>query len=403
MPHPTDPRDAALQAVLAIRSGIPMQEALDQDALPPEGRAAARRLTADTLRYWSRSAAALKPFLQRTPDARTDALLRLAVTELLAHGTPPHAAVSAAVDRAGRYRALANAVLRRVSDDGREAWHAARPTRLPGWLRGRLSAAYGNARTEAIEAAHERGAPLDLTAREDPEALAEATGGTLLSTGTVRLRGGQVTALPGFDDGAFWVQDAAAAMPARLLGAGPGERVLDLCAAPGGKTMQLAATGAHVTAVDSDPARLDVLRRNLARTRLSAEVVEADALTYEAALFDAVLLDAPCSATGTIRRHPDLPYVKDGKGLRDLFGVQERMLSHALTLLKPGGRLVYATCSLLPEEGERQAERAIADGWRAFGDAPAPRTPEGGFRTTPEMWPGEGHLDGFYFVALRRG
>ena len=399
MPPITDPRDAALIAVQAVRAGAPLT--VPDAELKPEGRAMARRLAADTLRHWSRAGTALKPFLQRTPDAHTEALLRMATVELLAHGTPPHAAVSSAVSRAGRYRGLANAVLRRVSESGREVWDAAPTQRLPGWLRGRLSSAYGNARVQSIEAAHEAPVPLDLTARDDPAAFAEATGGTLLPTDTVRLARGQVTALPGYAEGAFWVQDAAAAMPARLLDAQPGERVLDLCAAPGGKTMQLAATGAQVTALDSDAGRLETLRQNLARTKLRAEVVHADALRYEAEPFDAILLDAPCSATGTIRRHPDLPFAKDGKGLKDLFRVQGRMLDHALTLLKPGGRLVFATCSLLPDEGERQIERVLGD-WRTIGEAPAPRTPEGGFRTLPDLWPEEGHLDGFYFAKLER-
>ena len=217
-----------------------------------------------------------------------------------------------------------------------------------------------------------------------------------------------MSALAGFQTGDWWVQDAAAAIPARLLAARPGERVLDLCAAPGGKTMQLAATGAQVTALDASDARLNRLRDNLGRTGLRAEVVVADALDYAAPPYDAILLDAPCSATGTIRRHPDLPYAKSAESFPALFELQEKLLDHALGLLKPGGRLVYCTCSLLIDEGEEQIrdllKRApdIAIDTAALTDLPAGWRVAEGLRTRPDYWPESGGMDGFFMTVLRK-
>ncbi|KMK68676.1 NOL1/NOP2/sun family protein [Puniceibacterium sp. IMCC21224] len=231
----------------------------------------------------------------------------------------------------------------------------------------------------------------------------------LLPTGSVRLTGaGQVTALPGFVEGAWWVQDAAAALPVRLLGDVAGRDVLDMCAAPGGKTMQLAAGGANVTALDLSPARLERVAENLARTGLSAKMVTGDALDHQG-VYDAILLDAPCSATGTIRRHPDLPHARIGDGIAELIGLQAQMIDHALDLLAPGGRLVFCTCSLLPDEGECQVEEAVVrhPGLEVLHvDAPwiAPewRTSEGGLRLRPDFWPDLGGMDGFYMAVLHK-
>lgn len=382
---------------------------------PPELRARASRLARTTLRLSGRADAAMKPFLQRPPRPAIRALLRLATVEMLAEGEAPHGVVNAAVTIAKREQAKAapmvNAVLRRVADSGRESWDKTQPQRLPGWLRGRLGAAYGNARVAQMEACFEATPPVDLTPKGDAAVLPE---GEALPTGSVRLaRAGQVSALPGYESGEWWVQDAAAALPARLLAVKPGERVLDLCAAPGGKTLQLAAAGASVTALDISESRLERLKENLARTCLSAEIVAADAQDWQPeAPFDAILLDAPCSATGTIRRHPDLPFAKDGAGIKPLFALQETLAERAVELLAPGGRMVFCTCSLLPEEGERQLERllekhsdleaddgavhalaGVDDDWRI-----AP----GALRTTPEMWPERGGLDGFFIAALRK-
>ena len=242
--------------------------------------------------------------------------------------------------------------------------------------------------------------------------LAETLNATVLPTGTLRITGNvQVTALPGYDTGEWWAQDAAAAIPVRVLNPQQGEKVLDLCAAPGGKTMQLAAAGARVTALDISSPRSERIAANLARTGLSARTVTGDAMEFTETGWDAILLDAPCSATGTLRRHPDLPHARDGSEIGDLIALQARMIDHALGLLKPGGRLVFCTCSLIPDEGEVQAEEAIArhpglTADRAALDLPgldpAWITEEGGLRLRPDFWPDLGGMDGFYVVVLRR-
>ena len=241
--------------------------------------------------------------------------------------------------------------------------------------------------------------------------MAALIGGTLMPTGSIRVPdAGQVSLLPGYAEGLWWVQDAAAAVPVQVLAPKPGETVLDLCAAPGGKTMQIAARGALVTALDSSETRLARVTENLARTELTATIVVGDALTHTGT-YDAILLDAPCSATGTIRRHPDLPFAKDGAEFAGLIAQQAQMIDHALTLLNPGGRLVFCTCSLLPDEGEVQTEEALArhPGLSADSTAldlpginPDWITPEGGLRLRPDYWPDLGGMDGFYIVALRK-
>ena len=260
----------------------------------------------------------------------------------------------------------------------------------------------------AMEAAHQQGAPIDLTLKSGSTPI---EGAELLPTGSLRLHGHvHVSALPGFAEGDWWVQDAAAALPARLLDAQAGERVADLCAAPGGKTMQLAATGADVIAVDINEQRLKRVTENLTRCGLRAKLVTADALEWHPdAPLDAILLDAPCSATGTIRRHPDLPFIRDGYGIGDLIELQERLLDHALSLLRPGGRLVYATCSLIPDEGEVQVDEALArhpgltvERPVLDGIDPAWITEEGGLRLRPDYWADNGGMDGFYMAVLRK-
>ncbi|MCT4373659.1 RsmB/NOP family class I SAM-dependent RNA methyltransferase, partial [Yangia mangrovi] len=257
--------------------------------------------------------------------------------------------------------------------------------------------------------AHAAGAPLDITVASDAAGWAGKLGAELLPTGSLRLaEPGQVSALPGFDEGAWWVQDAAAAIPAKLLGDVAGLTVLDMCAAPGGKTMQLAAAGAEVTALDLSEGRMARITENLLRTGLKAVTVVGDALEAEGS-FDAILLDAPCSATGTIRRHPDLPHAKQGEGISELIGLQAAMIDHALGLLKPGGRLVFCTCSLLPDEGECQVEEALArhDGLtvaplEAAWIEPKWRSEEGGLRLRPDYWPERGGMDGFYVAVLQK-
>jgi 16S rRNA (cytosine967-C5)-methyltransferase len=383
--------------------------------LPPEERARAQRLAGETLRHLSKADAWLAPRLRKAPPLPVRNALRLGAVEI-GGGEAPHGVVNAVVTlvaqgrRTESFRGLANAIMRQLAAEGPEGWAALGPPYLPDWLRQPLIAAWGGAAVRGIEAAHMRGAPLDLSAKGDPAALADALGGELLPTGTVRLHGSvQVTALPGYQEGEFWVQDAAAALPARVLAPERGERVLDLCAAPGGKSLQMAAAGAEVTAVDISAPRLERLRDNLARTGLRARVVQGDALEFTEGGWDAILLDAPCSATGTIRRHPDLPIARDGSEMPALLELQARMIDHALSLLRPGGRLVFATCSLLPEEGEGQAEAALArhPELRAE-EAEAPGVEEAwhtgrGLRTRPDHWAERGGLDGFFVGRFRAG
>ncbi|MFW2542431.1 RsmB/NOP family class I SAM-dependent RNA methyltransferase [Primorskyibacter sp. 2E107] len=392
----------------------PLSEAATRlDALEPADRAAAQRLAADVLRGLERADRVLKPHLRKAPGLVVMNALRLGTIELCAGGAA-HGVVNDLVNlisagkRTQQFKGLVNAVLRKVAETGPTEWQKLRIPRLPKWLRGPLVEAWGPQAVAAMEAAHFAGAPLDLTAKGDPAALAEATGGTLLPTGSVRLSGGQVSALPGYDTGDFWVQDAAAALPAKLLGDVTGLTVLDMCAAPGGKTMQLAAAGAQVTALDLSHARLGRVEENLSRTRLTATLVADDALEHAGA-YDAILLDAPCSATGTIRRHPDLPHLHQGERIGALIGLQQDMLDHALSLLKPGGLLVYATCSLIPDEGECQIDEALKRHTGLTVEPPEAawieepwRSDEGGLRLRPDFWADRGGMDGFYMARLRK-
>ncbi|MEM6277129.1 MAG: transcription antitermination factor NusB, partial [Pseudomonadota bacterium] len=366
-PHPA--RAAALRLMEGVADdGRLMSELTSEDwfrALAPADRARAQRLALETFRQGERADRLLKPLLQKSPPEAVQRILRLGLVEIGALGGAAHGVVGDMVSATGAgkrtrgFKGMVNAVLRKASAQAEADWGKLPVPRLPVWIRKPLTAAYGNSAIQGIETAHLRGAPLDVTAKGDPQAVAEALGGEVLPTGSIRVReAGQVSAMAGFAEGNWWVQDAAAALPAQLLATQAGERVLDLCAAPGGKTMQLAATGALVTAVDSSGARLERVRENLARTGLSAEIIEANVFDV-AGQYDAVLLDAPCSATGTIRRHADLPHARDGAGISELIALQAKMLDHALKLVKPGGRLVFCTCSLLPDEGEVQLEDAL--------------------------------------------
>ena len=386
------------------------------DKLPPDDRARAQRLAMDTLRGMERADRLLQKHLSKYPPLTVRNALRVGTVELC-QGGAAHGVVNAMVElvathkKLGHLKGLTNAVLRKIAAEGPEAWAALRAPRLPKWLRGPLTEAWGPDAMTGIEAAHFAGAPLDLTAKRDPENLAAAVGGTVLPTGSVRVAdAGQVTTMPGFAEGDWWVQDAAAALPVKILAPQKGEAVLDLCAAPGGKTMQLAAAGAQVTAVDNSKQRMQRVRENLARVHLPAKVVVVDARRFEGT-FDAILLDAPCSATGTIRRHPDLPHAKDGSEFGDLIELQSEMIDHAWSLLNPGGRLIFCTCSLLPDEGEVQVDEALErhadmrvdrDALAVPGVDPAWTTQEGGLRLRPDYWPELGGMDGFYIACLRK-
>ncbi|SLN66462.1 Ribosomal RNA small subunit methyltransferase B [Roseovarius albus] len=377
-------------------------------------RATAQRLATETLRGLDRADRLLNRQLRKPPALHVMNTLRLGTVELCTGGDA-HGVVSELVGlvsrnpRYGKQKGLVNAVLRKMAGDAGKPWKDLRIPRMPGWLRDPLVQGYGNGVINAIEKVHFAGARLDLTAKSDAQAVAKATGGTLLPSGSIRLDdAGQVSALPGFEAGDWWVQDAAAALPAQILNPQKGEKILDPCAAPGGKTMQLAAAGADVTALDVSERRLERVQENLARTGLTATLIAGDALEHEGA-YDAILLDAPCSATGTIRRHPDLPYAKDGSEFGELIGLQSAMLDHALTLLKPGGRLVYCTCSLLPDEGECQIEELLErtpnlkvdqDALALAGIDPAWITEEGGLRLRPDYWADHGGMDGFYIACI---
>ena len=411
MPDPT--RDVAFDLLTAV---LDRHRALDDalDALPraeARDRAAGHRIAASVLRRLGTLDAVLEPFLRRAPPDPVRHILRIGAASLLLLDTPPHAAVATAVALArsrglAPFAGLVNAVLRRVSAQGPSALDGLDGPRLdtPPWL---WSAWGRDAR--AIAEAHQAEAPLDLTLRPDAPAPPDAV---ILPTGTVRLPAGtRVPDLPGFAEGAFWVQDAAAALPARLLAVRPGERVADLCAAPGGKTAQFAAAGASVIAVERDPNRAVRLRENLARLQLAAEIVVADVTAWHAdAPFDAVLLDAPCSATGTIRRHPDIPHIKRASDIPGLCAAQDALLDAAAGLLRPGGRLVYAVCSLQPEEGAPRitalSERTTlvpdpirADELPGLADAVGA---DGTVRTLPSMWREQGGMDGFFIARLRK-
>ena len=408
-------QDQARAGALRLLAGVRAGETLSDQAeglgrLAPGDRARAQRLAAEVLRNADRADAVLAPFMARRPRPDVADILRLATVEMLALGEAPHGAVNAAVGLAramgGRGQAAAgmvNAVLRKVS--AVDNWDNLPPQHLPDWLRKPLIKAYGADATRAIEAAHQAGAPLDLTAK--PGASAP---GDPLPTGSFRIIGAsQVSALPGYAAGDWWVQDAAAALAARVLQPQAGENIVDLCAAPGGKTLQLAAAGAQVTAVDLSGARMARVAENLARCGLTADMVVADALEWApAAPPDSILLDAPCSATGTIRRHPDLPALRDGSGIPAITQLQARLLDRAIAMLRPGGRLVFATCSLLPAEGEDQIAAAMdRHPGRTVqhpdlpGIDPAWRGPLG-LRLRPDYWAQQGGMDGFFIARLHK-
>ncbi|EAQ03808.1 ribosomal RNA small subunit methyltransferase B, putative [Pseudooceanicola batsensis HTCC2597] len=419
-----DPRRAAHQLVSSV---IDEQKTLADllgrtgplGRFDPADRARAQRLATETLRHLGRLDTLLAEHLSHMPPLPVLITLRIATYELAtseaAHGVVNSAVTHvAAMPRHNRLKGMTNAVLRKVAATAPSRWPDLPPSPLPDWLRAPLVMAWGEAGVVAMEAAHARGAPLDLTPR-DPSAaadMAQRLEARVLPTGNLRIdRPVQVSRLEGFDAGEWWVQDAAAAIPARLLGARPGEKVLDMCAAPGGKTLQLAAAGAEVTALDISAARTERITENLARTGLGAEIVVADALDFDRTGWDAILLDAPCSATGTIRRHPDLPHAQDGSRIGDLIALQSGLIDHALSLLRPGGRLVFCTCSLIPDEGEVQVAEALA---RHPGLSTDPAdldlpgleadwiTQEGGLRLRPDHWAGLGGMDGFYIAMLRK-
>ena len=397
-------------------------------ALIARDRALVRAMLGTALRRRGQISAIVDRLLERPVPEKTGFvldILHVAAAQVLFMEVPDRAAVAIAValadadNRSRRYKGLVNAVLRRMVAERDDLLAAtAQPWRnTPVWLFAGWQKAYGEDTALALAGMHLLEPNLDLTVKDDPQGWAERLGGTAIGGNTVRLArpGGRIEALEGYDAGAWWVQDAAAAIPARLLGDVAGLQVADLCAAPGGKTAQLAAAGGHVTAIDISARRLERLSQNLARLSLTAEVVAADLADYEpAAPFDAILLDAPCSATGTIRRHPEVAWNRRAEDVASLAAMQALLLERVSGWLKPGGRLVYCTCSLEPAEGELVVARFLAANPQ-FARLPITEaetgfaglvTGEGDLRTLPVSLPREssqnGGMDGFFAARLVR-
>jgi 16S rRNA (cytosine967-C5)-methyltransferase len=433
-PRPEAPRDEAADIGVEARlaAGVLLNAALEGRggldaalsfrevvALPAPDRAFARAVAMAALRRLGEIDQILDRRLQKAPPLAVRTILRVALAQILVLETPAFAAVSTAVKLAERdpktrpYKNLVNAVLRGVGRDGPGLTTA--ESNLPDWLAARWRATYGETALAALALAAREEPATDLSVKPqaDPAAVAAAVEGEALAGGTVRTgRRGDVAGWPGFEDGSWWIQDAAAAVPARLLAPKAGESIIDLCAAPGGKTLQLAASGASVVALDRSDARLKRLRANLERTGLSAEIVVTPAEDWEDdRTFDAVLLDAPCTATGTFRRNPEVLRATKPADVAKLADVQHRLLDAAAERVRPGGRLVYCVCSMEREEGETQVIAFLRRN-PAFRTAPAvpaeigapdeALTPEGWLRILPSMWAEKGGLDGFFVARLDR-
>lgn len=426
--RPRSARDVALDLLIAVlRRRRLLDEAVDTHsglaALEDRDRAFARLLAATVLRRLGQIDALIAHCLD-TPlpgkAAMVQDVLRLGVCQLIFLETPAHAAVDTTVDLAKArgltaHKALVNAVMRRLDREGRDVAAAQDAARIntPDWLWRSWQAAYGDATCRAIAEAHLHEAAIDISVAGPAGVWDERLSAERLPTGSLRRApGGNIAILPGFAEGAWWVQDAGAALPARLLGDVAGKHVVDLCAAPGGKAMQLAAAGAEVTAVDRSEKRLERLTANLKRLGKTAHVVVGDAGRWRPdAPQDAVLLDAPCSATGTLRRHPDVARLKTRDDVAALTLAQAALLCAAVEMVKPGGVLVYCVCSLQPEEGPAQIAALLRAG------APVERLPirpdevgglaefinaDGDLRTLPCHLAEQGGIDGFYAARLKR-
>ncbi|XHE14747.1 RsmB/NOP family class I SAM-dependent RNA methyltransferase [Agrobacterium deltaense] len=409
-------KKTSLDGMLDSENGNPVYRALSV-----ADRALVRAIVNSALRHLPRVEAALSMLLDGPLPQGARSLhhvLVVGAAQMLYLDVPDHSAVDLAVEQAHRdprnrrFVKLVNAVLRRLGREKADIEQAiAQVPVLPDWFYARLVSAYGDETAERISEAQLTPSSIDLTVKADPALWAEKLGGTLMPNGSVRLGEfeGQIPSLEGFADGAWWVQDLAASMPVRLMGDVSGKRVADLCAAPGGKTAQLALAGAKVTALDQSGNRLRRLRENLDRLGLHAETVEVNMMKYQPEqLFDAVLLDAPCSSTGTLRKHPDVCWTKDKNDIAKLATLQGQMLRHALTLVDSGGIVVFSNCSLDPSEGEEMIAQVLAENpgiervavrkedWPSM---EAAITAEGDLRTTPDMF---GGVDGFFSSVLRK-
>lgn len=425
--RPTTPRRLALDVLGRVFGDQrPFDEAFAShsklESLEPRDRAFARLLITTALRRRGQIDEALNRYLKKAPDPKVRNILRLGAAQLMFLKTPAHAAVgetvSLAEGRASYAAGLVNAVLRRLGNElaGIEKRQDPAALNLPDWLSQSWTAAYGEEKTRAIAELQLTEPPLDITIKGDPKPWAKAFDGTLLGGQTIRRPasavGGPIEALPGYDSGKWWIQDIAATLPARLLGPLKGRHVIDLCAAPGGKTAQLAAAGAKVTSIEASEKRAERLRENLARLELEAEVIVADALEWrspEPAVL--VLLDAPCTATGTIRRHPDIAWQKTEKDVARMAEIQAKLVRAAVDMLVPGGIMIYAVCSLQPEEGEALIDKVLADGVplqripinaEELFDLPVDITDKGDLRTLPCHLADQGGMDGFFIARLQR-
>ncbi|MEQ8667417.1 MAG: transcription antitermination factor NusB [Rhodospirillales bacterium] len=428
-----DPRLAAFQIIEDV---LRRQQTLEQAetsripaTAPVRDRAFCRLLVFACLRHLGEIDHMTRRFLKRTPTGRgraVETVIRIGFTQLLFTDVPSYAAADTTVDlcrkaRLAGFTKLVNAIMRRAIDglDDMSSDRRTDPTiNAPKWLWRSWLSTFGETACRDIADAHLREPPLDLVMADSERAVeyAESVGGAVLFDDVVRLSAeGRIEDLPGYATGVWWVQDAAATLPVRLLGDVAGLHVADLCAAPGGKTLQLASRRAIVTAVDRSRNRLQRLRENLRRTGLNATVECSDATTWEpGGEIDAILLDAPCSATGTIRRHPDIPWIRTENDVAKLTALQDRLLHHAIDILKPGGIIVYCTCSLQADEGERRIEAAIASGLPVQrqpvqpDELPADLRPagaitrDGDLRTTPAMLADYGGMDGFFTARLRK-
>jgi 16S rRNA (cytosine967-C5)-methyltransferase len=373
MPAGLAARLAAATIVADVMSlGTPLDERFGPEMAPGRfadldlrDRALARSIATVSFRRLGTIRAALARFLERSLPKKLGMLEWILVTaaaQILFMDIPDHAAVDLAVRAVRRdpktamFASLVNAVLRNIARERASLVGDTDPfLDTPAWLAARWRKTYGEVAARGIAEAHRLEPTLDLSVKADAQAWAARLGGIVLPTGSIRLTSHvPVVDLPGYSEGQWWVQDAAAALPALLLGVQPEERVADLCAAPGGKTAQLASRGARVVAFDRSAERLKRLSANLERLRLTADITVGDILTCQAGPFDAVLLDAPCTATGTIRRHPDVAWIKRASDIPALAAIQAKMLDRAVAMVRPGGRIVYCTCSLEPEEGEAQ-------------------------------------------------
>ncbi len=437
-PEPPPPgmvaRVAAARAIMeATTQGRPLEERLATDLslrdprLDPREPALARSIATVALRRLGTIRKALAQKLDKGMPKRSGMLewtLVAGAAQILFLDAPDHAAVDLAV-RAVRadtasapFAGLVNAVLRGVARDREAIIAASDPLDddTPPWLAARWRENYGEATARAIAAANRSEPTLDISVKSDPEGWAARLGGIVLPTGSVRLDTHKAVAeLEGYAEGEWWVQDAAAALPARLIDAPVGSRVVDLCAAPGGKSAELASAGAAVTAVDRSAERLKMLAQNFERLRLHSDVVVRDALSFEAPSFDAALIDAPCISTGTIRRHPDIAWTKRASDLSPLVRLQAQLLDKAIALTRPGGTIVYCTCSLEPEEGEAQIAAVLRRnpdvrrspiGSPEIGGLAQCLTPAGELRTLPcHLWgedPRRSGLDGFFAARLTK-